>query len=116
MMSWMLPLMFGYFAYTAPAGLGLYWLISNLAGVVLQYFYLGRKVDWGGMLRFGPPSAPQQQRGGAKALKPVTEPSTSNETPEAESNGASEDQSERAAAVASSGSRRKRHGRRRGKR
>lgn len=58
MMTWMMPLMFGYITLNVPAGLGLYWLISNAMGIVMQYFYLGRKVDWAGMIRFGPAPAP----------------------------------------------------------
>jgi YidC/Oxa1 family membrane protein insertase len=121
MMSWMLPLMFGYFAYTAPAGLGLYWLVSNVSGVVLQYFYLGRKVDWRGMLRFGPPqpTTPGGASSRARALQPAKNEGRNkgNETADdADVADESEDQTEPAAATASTGSRRKRHGRRRGKR
>lgn len=55
MMTWMMPLMFGWFSYTAPSGLALYWFVSNLSGIVLQYFYMGRKIDWRDLIQFGAP-------------------------------------------------------------
>ncbi len=58
MMTWMMPLMFGFWTLNVPAGLGLYWLVSNVSGVVLQYFYMGRQVNWKSMLQFGPAPAP----------------------------------------------------------
>jgi YidC/Oxa1 family membrane protein insertase len=117
MMTWMLPLMFGWFAYTSPAGLGLYWAVSNLAGIVTQYFYLGRKVDWKGMLRFGPPSqAPvPAARGRAQQQQELAPAPESEEAPDEEA----ETPDEAAASgprAPGAETRRKRHGRRRGKR
>lgn len=124
MMTWMMPLMFGYFTLTVPSGLGLYWFVSNLTGIVTQYFYLGRKIDWGGLLRFGPPqpapaarARPQQQPAKGKQHAQGTR---SDDTPdggasEADGEGVQED----TAGVAQTprgDARRKRHGRRRGKR
>jgi YidC/Oxa1 family membrane protein insertase len=43
MLLWMMPLMFGWFTLTVPSGLGLYWLISNIAGVVMNYYVFGWK-------------------------------------------------------------------------
>jgi YidC/Oxa1 family membrane protein insertase len=51
-MQVMLPLMIGYFAIVTPAGLGLYWFISNCFAIVQQYLVNG----WGG-LRPPPPPA-----------------------------------------------------------
>lgn len=48
MMTFMMPLMFAYFTMISPSGLGLYWLISNLFGIVQQYFFSG----WGGLATF----------------------------------------------------------------
>ncbi len=45
MMLWMMPLMFTFFSFSFPAGLALYWLVSNLISVVIQYFVTG----WGGL-------------------------------------------------------------------
>lgn len=43
MMLWMMPLMFGFFATTFPSGLSLYWIVSNVIGMVIQGFITG----WG---------------------------------------------------------------------
>jgi len=123
MMTWMLPLMFAYFTVTVPAGLGLYWAVSNLAGIVTQYFYLGRRVDWAGMLRFGP-AAPAGGPAARRALQPQEQQPRSKrgQGPEAgaiELAAAGDESDDKAAAAQRStggAPRRKRHGRRRGKR
>ena len=46
MLLWMMPVMFGFFTLSLPAGLPLYWLVSNVIGIVIQYFVTG----WGGLL------------------------------------------------------------------
>jgi hypothetical protein len=45
MMLWMMPLMFTFFSFSFPAGLAIYWLVSNLFSIVVQYFVTG----WGGL-------------------------------------------------------------------
>lgn len=45
-MQLMMPLMFAFFMYSAPAGVALYFVISNLLSIVQQYFTTG----WGGLL------------------------------------------------------------------
>jgi YidC/Oxa1 family membrane protein insertase len=128
MMTWMMPLIFGYMSVNFASGLALYWAVSNVAGIALQYFYVGRKVDWGGMLRFGPPAP-------AKALQPAREraqkreaaqkresapPADDEDTDNGEdaaANGASEDTTPGVTSdTTGRTARRKRHGRRRGKR
>jgi YidC/Oxa1 family membrane protein insertase len=47
----MMPLMFGFLSLSFPAGLGLYWAVSNVIGIVTQYFATG---GWG-YLRFQSP-------------------------------------------------------------
>lgn len=45
-MTWMMPIMTGFFTFTLPAGLGLYWIISSLVQVVQQLglnYYFDRK-------------------------------------------------------------------------
>lgn len=42
-MLWMMPLMFGFFAITLPSGLSVYWVASNIIGIVIQYRISG----WG---------------------------------------------------------------------
>ena len=44
-MSVMMPLFIGYFAIVTPAGLGLYWTVSNLFAIIQQYLVNG----WGGL-------------------------------------------------------------------
>ena len=41
MMLWMMPLMFGFFTTTFPSGLALYWIVSNVVGIVIQGFVTG---------------------------------------------------------------------------
>ncbi len=116
MMTWMLPLVFGYFSLTVPSGLALYWAVSNLAGIVTQYFYLGRRVDWRNMMRLSPQMqrAPAAVRSGdgRPAAKPVREV--------AARSGPAADVEEATPSVSATDAgpqaRRKRNGRRRGKR
>jgi YidC/Oxa1 family membrane protein insertase len=44
-MQVMMPLMIAYFAFITPAGLGLYWFVSNCFSIIQQYFVTG----WGGL-------------------------------------------------------------------
>jgi YidC/Oxa1 family membrane protein insertase len=48
-MQVMMPLMIAYFAVVTPAGLGLYWFISNCVAIIQQYFVTG----WGQLWRPG---------------------------------------------------------------
>ena len=41
MMLWMMPLMLAFFAFTFPSGLALYWVVSNVIGVAIQYYSTG---------------------------------------------------------------------------
>ncbi len=43
MMLWMMPLMLAFFAFQFPSGLALYWVVSNIIGIGIQYFITG----WG---------------------------------------------------------------------
>jgi YidC/Oxa1 family membrane protein insertase len=52
-MTVMMPLMITYFAFITPAGLGLYWFVSNCFAIIQQYLVNG----WGG-LRTGKATAP----------------------------------------------------------
>lgn len=42
-MLWMLPIMFGFFTFQFPAGLAVYILFSNIAGVIIQYYVGGKQ-------------------------------------------------------------------------
>jgi len=41
MMLWMMPVMFGFFTISFPSGLALYWIVSNIAGIIIQGFVTG---------------------------------------------------------------------------
>jgi len=106
-MMFMMPLMFAFFTLQFPSGLALYWVATNVVGVVLQYFAMGREFDWRRIVSISPPAAPAPA---AKEAKPeqLSEP-------EAESN--SEDagggDAEEAATAPTKRRRRRRRGRRR---
>jgi YidC/Oxa1 family membrane protein insertase len=62
MMLWMMPLMFAFFTLQFPSGLALYWVATNLVGVVLQYFYQGpSEFSWKRIFSLGPSAAPAAQ-------------------------------------------------------
>jgi YidC/Oxa1 family membrane protein insertase len=57
MMLWMMPLLFTFMSLSFPSGLALYWLVSNIVSIVMQYFVTG----WGSlatMFTKKPPPAP----------------------------------------------------------
>ena len=117
MMTWMMPLMFGFWSLSVPAGLALYWGVSNLAGIILQYFYMGRKVNWRSMLQFGP-RAPAPAVKGHQSASPKA-PSEPEPMPELPGHGADVTVSESGEAALprpQSQRRNNKHGRRRGKR
>ncbi len=62
MMLWMMPLMFGFFALSFPSGLALYWVISNIITIAMQYFVTG---GWGSLL----PAAATKQLGRDKKYR-----------------------------------------------
>ena len=51
MTTLMMPLMFGFFTLMFPSGLALYWAVSNIIGIITQYFATG---GWG-YLKFHSP-------------------------------------------------------------
>ncbi len=64
-MQWMMPLMFAFFTLQFPSGLALYWVATNVVGIVMQYFYMGRKLNWRQVFTLSPAPAP--------AVKPARE-------------------------------------------
>ncbi len=64
MMQMMMPLMLALFSFTFPSGLALYWIVSNLIGVAIQYFVIG---SWAPLFAKAAP-APEP------APQPVKEP------------------------------------------
>ena len=74
MTTLMMPLMFGLFTLSFPSGLALYWVVSNIIGIIIQYFVSG---GWG-YLRT--PSAPkpipaEKPMPTQKVLPPAEQPS-----------------------------------------
>jgi YidC/Oxa1 family membrane protein insertase len=66
----MMPLMFGMFTLSFPSGLAIYWAVSNIIGIVMQYFMGG---GWG---YFTPPKIFSRPSGGTqKALPQATQES-----------------------------------------
>lgn len=45
MMLWMMPIMFTFFSLSFPSGLALYWVVSNIFSIIVQYYVTG----WGGL-------------------------------------------------------------------
>ncbi len=124
MMTWMMPLMFFFFSLSVPAGLALYWFVSALSGIGLQYFYMGRKVDWKNVFTLNPQPAPAAKGRSVAPPREVTQPREQRQL-ETETNGRSDEdvdaadidaEGEPVVATAGQRARRKRHGRRRGKR
>jgi YidC/Oxa1 family membrane protein insertase len=54
MMLWMMPVMLGFFALSFPSGLSLYWIVSNIIGITIQYFVTG----WGSLFPLFPRAEP----------------------------------------------------------
>ena len=54
MMLWMIPIMLGFFSFSFPIGLSLYWTVSNVIGVAVQYFITG----WGPLFPLFPRATP----------------------------------------------------------
>jgi len=65
MTTMMMPMMFAFFTLSFPSGLALYWVVSNIIGIIMQYFVGG---GWG-YFTF-PLLRPQQQ-----AVAPQNQPS-----------------------------------------
>ena len=62
MMLWMIPIMLGFFALQFPAGLSMYWIVSNLIGVGIQYFITGWQPLWPLFPKRIPQDSQQTQR------------------------------------------------------
>lgn len=74
-MLWFMPIMFGWFTIQFPSGLALYWVVSNLVGVAIQYFIGG----WGALIpsrsqekgsRLGETAVQRPQRGRSYSERP----------------------------------------------
>jgi YidC/Oxa1 family membrane protein insertase len=75
MMLWMMPLMFGFFTTTFPSGLAVYWVISNVVGVVMQGFITG----WGPLMNLNPLRRRAEQSEEAPQAAPAAEETNDDE-------------------------------------
>jgi membrane protein insertase Oxa1/YidC/SpoIIIJ len=58
MMLVMMPLMFAYFTISVPSGLALYWAVSNVIGIALQWIMFGKgNLSWKSLISFAPAPA-----------------------------------------------------------
>jgi len=79
-MSYIMPLVTGFFAWTFPAGLALYWTVSTLFTMTQQYFITG----WGSL----PALIPASLFGAAASGDGSTPPSSAPQTPAKGTDGA----------------------------
>lgn len=69
MMQIMMPLMMAFLSFTMPAGLGLYFLMTTIVMIVIQYFIYG----WGGLFAKAPvPQAGTKKDGKSEKVKATT--------------------------------------------
>lgn len=68
MMLWMMPMMLTFFSFSLPSGLSLYWVVSNLIQMGIQYFITG----WGNLLPSRKP-APVPQTGPDQPVKEMVQ-------------------------------------------
>ena len=55
MMNMLMPLIFGWITISLPSGLGLYYVLSNVIGAVLQYLYVGGgPLNWRAFIGLSP--------------------------------------------------------------
>jgi YidC/Oxa1 family membrane protein insertase len=68
MMLYMMPIMLGVFGFQFPIGLSIYWIVSNLIGIAIQYFITG----WGPLFPLFPKrvAAPAAAVQSAEAVAP----------------------------------------------
>jgi len=84
-MLWMMPLMFTYFAISFPSGLALYWVVSSVVSVVLQYIYVGSGgLTWSNLFSLRPAPAPQSAASKATPGTQLAEPEDEEEEGEPE--------------------------------
>ena len=112
-MQTIMPLMFGFFTIQVASGLALYWLVSNLISIALQYFVTG----WGTLPEWGPVAAVLARRAAANSKSKAPAEQRNVPDAEVEDNGASAADGRSADAGRSTSRRRRRsHARSRNKR
>ena len=77
-----MPVMFVFFTFQFPSGLALYWVVTNIIGIVIQYFVTG----WGNLLGRNTPNTPETPENDTSSTPVTNSKETSSETePEDES-------------------------------
>ncbi len=105
MMSWMLPMMLVFFTLNLPAGVGVYWVVSNIFSLIASYYVYGRRIlSWRQLL----PTPPAPEAPAAPGKDKAQEPDIEAEATEVDSDEEPEAPAQRET--------RPRHGKRRGKR
>ena len=66
-MTIMMPLIFAYMTLQFPSGLALYWVATNVIGIALQYFYMGRRLNWRQLIPLPAPAPTPAAQGGNSA-------------------------------------------------
>jgi YidC/Oxa1 family membrane protein insertase len=74
MMTWMMPLIFGFWSLSVPAGLALYWAVTNVVGIITQYFFMGRKIDFRSLFVLNPAPQPAARNEPKPAPAPRAQP------------------------------------------
>ncbi len=105
MMSWLLPMMLVFFTLNLPAGVGVYWVVSNVFSLFASYYVYGRRImTWRQLLPMPPPPEAPVKPNKNKAREPDIEA----EVTESDSEEAPDDPAQTET--------RPRHGKRRGRR
>ena len=70
MMLWLMPIMFAFLTLQFPSGLALYWIVSNVISIVVQYYVTG----WGGLLPAAEKTAGRDKKYIARIAKTEEKP------------------------------------------
>ncbi|MHB8105624.1 MAG: YidC/Oxa1 family membrane protein insertase, partial [Dehalococcoidales bacterium] len=71
LMTWMMPLLFTFMAFSFPSGLALYWVTSSIFRIILQY-----RISGWGSLRRRPAAETEQSKKYVKFDNPETKKMT----------------------------------------
>jgi YidC/Oxa1 family membrane protein insertase len=105
MMSWLLPMMLIFFTLNLPAGVGVYWVVSNIFSLFASYYVYGRRImSWRQLLPIPPPAEAPAATDKDRSMEPDIEVEATEVDSEKESDDPAKTET------------RPRHGKRRGKR
>jgi YidC/Oxa1 family membrane protein insertase len=81
-MTIMMPLIFAYMTLQFPSGLALYWVATNVIGIALQYFYMGRRLNWRQLIPLPAPAPNPAAQESSSGTEPNPAPPESREPAE----------------------------------